>query len=580
MEQISRRGFLTGAAAAMGAAAAAGAGLAGCSSPNAGGKSSGSAAAESMTADSAKKVKWSFEIAPDMPADSEISQTYTADVVVVGSGVSGMCCAVSAAESGCDTIVVSAGTKAVGRGGSNQAIGSKYQKQMGIEDSPELRREQTMIEQLAATMFCDMRKWARWEANSGAFMDWMIDKMAAKGLSCSLEPAYYDPDGVMSSPAASHNFFNADQPIGVFYGAPLIAQAYADTFTDDLGGKIYFQHKAYCLVRENDNKGRVSAVIAKDSSGNFVKFEAKKAVVLATGDFSKNEDMMARYCPWQYEKMKDQLMFGEPDYDVEMNYSGLMDGIGQRMGLWVGAAWQRTFPNPCAINSAGLGPALCVVDNFRGINLASDGKRFMNENTNFAYCAYAKMQLPDQTAYGIWDTAYAYTQEEWEGLGYTVGEANGIPKSTPEQMIAMWDKNVESGNYVKADTIDELLAKLDGLDAAEAKKSIEAYNKYAAQGLDEEYHVNPELLHPIATGPFYGSKTVGATFLSTMGGLRTNADLQVCEEDDTPIQGLYNVGSMIGDFYANSYNFGFPGQNLGAACGCFPWLLGRDLAKL
>jgi succinate dehydrogenase/fumarate reductase flavoprotein subunit len=578
MQDISRRGFLTGAGAAAGLAAAAGMGLTGCAPASSGSKAASSDAA--LTASAASKQKWSFETAPSMPADSEIKQTYQADVVVVGSGVSGMCCAVSAAESGCDTIVVSAGTKAVGRGGSNQAIGSKYQKQMGIEDSVEARREQTMIEQIAATMFCDKRKWARWENNSGAFMDWMVGKMTAKGLKVSLEPAYVDPDGVLSSPAASHNFWNDSQPLGVFYGAPLIAQAYADTFANDLGGKMYFQHNAYCLVRDDNSKGRVSAVIAKNADGDYVKFEAKKAVVLATGDFSKNEDMMARYCPYVYGKMKDKLMFGTPDYDVEMNYSGLMDGRGQQMGLWVGAAWQKTFPTPCAINGGATGPAHCVVDNFWGINLASDGKRFMNENTNFAYAAYAKLQLPEQTVYAVWDTAYASTQSEWETLGCTVGEVNGIPKSTPDKLITSWDQMVQSGSYVKADTLDALLAKLDGLDVDQAKASIATYNGYAEKGMDEEFHVNPKLLYPIKQGPFYGSKSTGATFLSTMGGLRTDAGMQVCEDDDTPIQGLYNVGSMIGDFYANSYNFGFPGQNLGGACGCFPWLLGRDLAKL
>ena len=106
MQDISRRGFLTGAGAAAGLAAAAGMGLTGCAPASSGSKAASSDAA--LTASAASKQKWSFETAPSMPADSEIKQTYQADVVVVGSGVSGMCCAVSAAESGCDTIVVSA----------------------------------------------------------------------------------------------------------------------------------------------------------------------------------------------------------------------------------------------------------------------------------------------------------------------------------------------------------------------------------------------------------------------------------------------------------------------------------------
>ena len=56
--------------------------------------------------------------------------------------------------------------------------------------------------------------------------------------------------------------------------------------------------------------------------------------------------------------------------------------------------------------------------------------------------------------------------------------------------------------------------------------------------------------------------------------------MQVCDENDTPIEGLYNTGIMTGDFYANTYNFVMPGQNLGAVCGTLSYLLGRDLAAL
>ena len=47
---------------------------------------------------------------------------------------------------------------------------------------------------------------------------------------------------------------------------------------------------------------------------------------------------------------------------------------------------------------------------------------------------------------------------------------------------------------------------------------------------------------------------------------------------DEPIEGLYEVGTMIGDFYAGAYNFAFQGQNLGACCTTFPYLVGRELA--
>ena len=572
MSNVTRRNFLAGAATAAATAAVASSTLA---------DTAAGTADNIITRETLENGTWSFMVAPEPVAEDQIKETKTHEIVVVGSGAAGLCCAVSAAEQGADVIVFSAGTKPLSRGGSFQAIGSKYQAEHGIEDNPELRRTQTAIDQVAGCRMMDMRKWARWENASAESMDWMIDKMAAKGIECSLAAPYADVDGVLDTPAGEHNFWTADAPMGVFQGAPLVAKAWADTFTEDFGGQIDYSTVAQYLVRDDDNTGRVSAVIAQDADGNYIKYEATKAVVLATGDFSKDFDMMAHFAPYAWENFKDVLT-PEVDYDAEMVYTGLMPGTGQKMGLWVGAAWQKTFPNPCAINGAVSGPSHCVVDSFWGINLAKDGKRFHNENTNFAFGAYTRLNLKGGTAYAIWDTQYAYTQDEWDTLGYTIDNVNGdmFKAKTPEELVASWDSSVESGSYFKADTLEELIDQMEGLDKDNALESIAKYNEYAKSGLDEEFHVNPELLHPIENGPFYGCVTSSSTFLCVMGGLRCDEKCQVLDTADEPIEGLYEVGTMIGDFYAGAYNFAFQGQNLGACCTTFPYLLGRDLAAL
>ena len=572
MSNVTRRNFLAGAATAAATAAVASSALA---------DTAAGTADNIITRETLENGTWSFMVAPEPVAEGQIKETKTHEIVVVGSGAAGLCCAVSAAEQGADVIVFSAGTKPLSRGGSFQAIGSKYQAEHGIEDNPELRRTQTAIDQVAGCRMMDMRKWARWENASAESMDWMIDKMAAKGIECSLAAPYADVDGVLDTPAGEHNFWTADAPMGVFQGAPLVAKAWADTFTEDFGGQIDYSTVAQYLVRDDDNTGRVSAVIAQDADGNYIKYEATKAVVLATGDFSKDFDMMAHFAPYAWENFKDVLT-PEVDYDAEMVYTGLMPGTGQKMGLWVGAAWQKTFPNPCAINGAVSGPSHCVVDSFWGINLAKDGKRFHNENTNFAFGAYTRLNLKGGTAYAIWDTQYAYTQDEWDTLGYTIDNVNGdmFKAKTPEELVASWDSSVESGSYFKADTLEELIDQMEGLDKDNALESIAKYNEYAKSGLDEEFHVNPELLHPIENGPFYGCVTSSSTFLCVMGGLRCDENCQVLDTADEPIEGLYEVGTMIGDFYAGAYNFAFQGQNLGACCTTFPYLLGRDLAAL
>lgn len=560
--EVSRRSFLQ--AAGVGTASAA--------------LMAGSALADEATTAAADVP--SFMIPPEPIPDEQISATYNHDIVVIGTGISGLCCAVSAAEQGADVIVFSAGTMPTGRGGSVHGIGTKYQAEMGIEDSVEARREQVLIDLMANQHKVDIRKWYRWMNNSAESMDWMIDKMAAKGLKCSLEMPYEDPDGVLSCPPASHNFWTDEQNMGVFQGAPLIAQAYADTFTNDLGGQIDYQTEALYLIRDDDNTGRVSAVVAKTADGSYVKYEANTAIVMATGDFSKDLDMIAYYSPETYRDFKD-VITPEIDYDMQRINSGTMPGTGQKMGLWVGAAWQRVNPTPTMMATPVTGPRLCTASGmFWGINLAKDGRRFHNENTSMGYAGYTMLNIPGQAIYTVWDTDYAYIKDSWEITGCTYGNVNGYVPQTSEELIASWDAAVEKGTMFKADTLEGLLDQLEGIDKETALASIQHYSECAKAGYDDEFHVNPTLLHPIETGPFYGavSPKSGIRFQGVPGGLLCNEFMQVCEEDNTPIEGLYNVGVMVGDFYCGVYNFAFPGQNLGACCTTFPYLLGRELA--
>ena len=66
--------------------------------------------------------------------------------------------------------------------------------------------------------------------------------------------------------------------------------------------------------------------------------------------------------------------------------------------------------------------------------------------------------------------------------------------------------------------------------------------------------------------------------MSTEAGLNTNVNAQVCDADDRPIPGLFNVGQMMGNMYANNYNFAIPGMSYGLNCITFGRLLGRNLA--
>lgn len=583
---ISRRDFLKGAAA--GTIGIATVGVLGACSKDSNAQDTSDSSDVILTDEAYQNMKWKFEVMPkEYPiADKDISKTITHDFIVVGSGLSGLCTAVSAMEDGADVRVISASSKPISRGGSNHAIGSKKQKELGIDYSPdtETGRHAAKVEKVSAAHFIDERRWSSWINNSGEAMDWMIDKMATKGLKVALEPGYVDPDGILTVPPGSHSFYNDKNPMGMLFGAPLCAQAYAEIF-GDMGGEIDFKTKALYLIRDKNNTGRVSAVVAQNiDSGEYIKYSANKGIILATGDFSRDPDMMAKYSPWAWNLYRNSIETSKVDYDVELAYNGLYAGDGHKMGLWVGAGWQKTYPNAPMINCGAQGPQVNSIDNFWGINLTSDGKRYHNEVTNFSYGAISLLQLADHISFSVWDSKYAYIQDEWETFGCTVNNENGIKPATPEQMLESWEADVEAGSYWKADTIEELVDKMGFKGEAKnsAIESINNYTKYAEQGRDEEFHVAPSALHPIKTPPFYGARTHfgtnAMTFLTVTGGLRTNEYMQVCQDDDTPIDGLFNTGIMTGDQYAGTYNFVMPGQNLGGVCNCLSYVLGKHLA--
>ena len=66
--------------------------------------------------------------------------------------------------------------------------------------------------------------------------------------------------------------------------------------------------------------------------------------------------------------------------------------------------------------------------------------------------------------------------------------------------------------------------------------------------------------------------------MSTEAGLYTNVNAQVCDADDRPVPGLFNIGQMMGNMYANNYNFAIPGISYGLSCITFGRLLGCNLA--
>lgn len=547
--------------------------LAGCS-PRNGGLESGDALPETSEHESfvmdsqSAQSQWSFEIPPDPIREDDIRETVEADIVVVGGGTSGLCTALSAVEQGASVVLISASKAPVSRGGSIHGVKSKIMEKFGIQ--PYDLERYTERERILASNAIDQKKWMRFVRNSEESINWLADHMDARGVAMGIEqgaPAtLFGPDDVQHVPLAAHGAYSDDMPAGI--GQPLVVNALADILVEK-GGDVRFQIKGEQLVRDDDGQGRVSAVIARDlKDDGLIKFAGKKAIVLATGDFSADKEMMAKYCPSMLGLIADDA--GE-DYDIGLYTKGLYKGDGHKMGLWVGAAWQRNVPN-CPMVNVAQGTGAHAFCGHCGLLLNVRGERFSNELALHSFSGRAILNQPEGKAYAIWGTNYAEENGPW----YIDGLCTDAPL-TASEMLASWDVDADDGYFLKCDTLEEMVDAL-GLPADTALASIARYNELCEKGDDEDFMKRSDQMIPIKEGPFYGMEVQGR-FLTVLGGLRTNEKMQVCQEDDTPIEGLYNVGTMIGDYFANTYTFLMEGANYGN-CVTFGYLLGRDLAAL
>lgn len=571
---FSRRDFLKfGAVGAAGAAAAAG--LAGCAAPaSKEGDASASASGVVESSDAVLKLKdgmpkWSFMIPPEPIADDRIVETVENDIIVVGGGMSGFTTAVSAAENGAKVTLFSAASAPISRGGSNYARNSKVMEELGIEPFDPVPFY--YHEMRAASFAVDQRKWMRGYNNSEEAMNWMIDIAREAGLEVIMERDNTFDMG----PNYAHAFSTEGDSTMVSTGQQGAVEA-LEAKAKEYGVQIIYDTKAEQLIREDGESGRVTGVVASKMNGEgYVKFVARKVVVLATGDFSNDKEMLAAYCPQVLPLVGYEQ--GEIDYNTSFNLTGIYGGDGQKMGLWAGAAWQHAYPAAPMMQGA-WGGSHEPCGFHMGLNVNDNTERYQREDISAPYSSNHLLSQPNNEAWGIWTANYPQAILDKGHEWYTFGMDYTLPALTPDELVAMWDEGAKDGSYCKADTLDDLASQL-GLDAEKLKAVVARYNELCDKGVDEDFYKNPDFLVRIdEAGPFYAARNY-AMFMTVMGGLRTSVNMEVCDANDEPIPGLFNVGAMVGDMYANTYNFAIPGNSYGINCLTFGYLLGRDLAE-
>ena len=563
MANLSRRSFISGTAAVASTAALTG-------------------TVTSALADEAQESAAytpSFMQAPAPIDAADIKETVDADIVIIGSALSGLCACRAAVENGAKNIVVIEKAD-TWQCRSNQfgTIGGKIQEDLGIKIDRNAAVGQLMKE-------CGYRPNQRilnlWADNSGEAFDWFLAPMEGKYVVENESDPYDAEEGHLSvrkthwpEPDNSHtedDFYPifSDCQITLPTMAPWVEAIY--NICVEAGVTFKFSTWARQLVREN-NEGPVTGVICQDVDGNYSQVNASKAVLLATGDFAGNKDMMSYYVPWA---TRFASIF--PNRDAAGDPTNT--GDGQCMGMWIGAKMED---GPLAPMTHHLGGPLGM-DAFLLTDV--NGDRFVNEDVGGQPFQNQLSRLPKKTAWQVFDSEWP-NQLQYMDCGHGnvswYVDDDKVPGGSYGRNAyisqAMFDEAMASDAGVQADTIEELAEKM-GVPVEEFCATIERYNELAKKGVDEDFGKRADRMFAIENPPFYGYKLTDTVLLVCMGGLETTADFEVLDTNDDVIPGLYAVGNAQGGRFLVDYPLPCPGISHGMAM-THGMLVGRILAAL
>ena len=563
MANLSRRSFISGTAAVASTAALAG-------------------TVTSALADEAQESTAytpSFMQAPAPIDAADIKETVDADIVIIGSALSGLCACRAAVENGAKNIVVIEKAD-TWQCRSNQfgTIGGKIQEDLGIKIDRNAAVGQLMKE-------CGYRPNQRilnlWADNSGEAFDWFLAPMEGKYVVENESDPYDAEEGHLSvrkthwpEPDNSHtedDFYPifSDCQITLPTMAPWVEAIY--NICVEAGVTFKFSTWARQLVREN-NEGPVTGVICQDVDGNYSQVNASKAVLLATGDFAGNKDMMSYYVPWA---TRFASIF--PNRDAAGDPTNT--GDGQCMGMWIGAKMED---GPLAPMTHHLGGPLGM-DAFLLTDV--NGDRFVNEDVGGQPFQNQLSRLPKKTAWQVFDSEWP-NQLQYMDCGHGnvswYVDDDKVPGGSYGRNAyisqAMFDEAMSTDAGVQADTIEELAEKM-GVPVEEFCATIERYNELAKKGVDEDFGKRADRMFAIENPPFYGYKLTDTVLLVCMGGLETTVDFEVLDTNDDVIPGLYAVGNAQGGRFLVDYPLPCPGISHGMAM-THGMLVGRILAAL
>lgn len=529
--------------------------------------------------------------------ESKVAKTVDVDVAVVGCGIAGVAACRSVAEDGG---LVAAFEKADGpqcRSGEYAVINGKVQAKWGRDTWTREQIDDIIDSHMVESTYrCKRSIISKWAHNIGDAFDWWVeanpDLYYAETTRSAIPdesadnfiipifyplPEYYDWKQERFPCYPTSVEFKPDQHVTV--------EANMQKAIDTGNVQTFYGCFVEKLIMEN---GRCVGLYARDAAtGEYIKCNASKGVILSTGDYSQNTKMLKHFCP---EVIENNIQCLFTNVDVEGNFTNQGDGI--QLGMWAGAQVQQSHAP--MIHHMGGGADLAgvgVMGNAGFLNLDLNGKRFMNEDLPGQQLENQIELQKNRESWQIFDSNWPeqlpYMPAAHGGACYYedyASEDEGPKNNTtyrnyksPYQLEAA----VADGRALKADTLEELVAKIYPDDTAAqqtALDSIQRYNELAKAGYDEDFHKPASRMWAVENGPFYADKFTTALLLVCIGGLESDEDCHTFDADRNVIPGLYVAGNIQGNRFATEYPIGLKGVSHSMAM-YYGYVAGKNALK-
>ncbi|MBK6286902.1 MAG: FAD-binding protein [Gammaproteobacteria bacterium] len=449
-----------------------------------------------------------------------------ADVIVLGAGMAGTCAAIEACESGADVLLVErasgpGGTSALAGGHFYLGGGTPVQTACGFEDSVEEMYKYLVAvspepEPAIIRAYCEHSvEHFHWlEAHGVEFeRSYHPQKTVLQaGKDCLIwsgnEKVWPYREQARPAPRGHKVAIEGDQG-GAFAMRALSESAH------NAGVRLVVDARASALVI--DAQQRVVGVRLMMSGGPR-DIRARRGVVIATGGFNRNEELVARYIP--------QL--------AQVERQGTLNDDGSGILIGEAAGGETRHMHGTLITSPFYPDARLL----KGIVVNTRGERFVAEDSYHGRTGAMTLAQPGSAAYLIVDA-----------------EIFAYPEYQCQPLIDGWESIVEMETGLN-------------LPPGSLQKTLADYNRHAANGADPVFHKYPDWLKPLDTAPFAAfDLTLGkAQYLCglTLGGLRVSEHAEVLDSQGVAIPGLYAAGSAASTIAQDGIGYA-SGTGLGQA---------------